>query len=139
MTEETKAVVSASILCAAIALYMGACTANAIEQVARIENPATSPAPIAAVRLCDAAGCTPEVAVTIAPGTRASVRFPVAPLAREVYAQARGVAGGWSGPSNRLDVAACLSVLACRADLDGDGAVLGSDFTALSSVFGARR
>ena len=84
MTDETQQVVAGVILISAIGLFMATCTAHAAEQQARIRNADTA-RPIAAVRLCDAAGCQPEVVVAIAPGATAAVRFPTAPSGRTIH------------------------------------------------------
>lgn len=129
-----RAGLAGASLAIAILAYLATCSAHAVEQQARIRNPDTT-RPIAAVRLCDASGCQPEVLVTIAPGATAAVRFPTAPAGRSVYVQARTVDSGWSPASNTLDAAACLLDPACRFDADADGGVTPADFAAFLAAF----
>lgn len=133
-----RAGLAGASLALAVLAYMATCAAHAAEQQARVRNPDPTQT-VAAVRLCDASGCQPEVAVTIAPGATAAVRFPTAPAGRAVHVQARTADSGWSSPSNTMDAAACLLDDACRFDIDRDGGITPTDFSAFLAVLGTSR
>lgn len=141
--------VAALTVLAAILMFIAFCAphAFAVEVPIRFRHPGGDPRAYDAVRLCDASVCMDlTLAAPCAPGATCTATADLAPGSREHWL--RGLSGADESAASNvrlltiaaepepLDPAACLAMLACRMDADGDGVVTGSDFARFLTVFG---
>ena len=97
-----------------------------------------------AIRLCNEAGCLPEILVSCAPGATCSTPAEHPHGYHVLRIEARDhLLTNWSVPSNEIQRAIPRTgwpipavPLVCKADIDGDGVVQGDDFSLFLAAFG---